>query len=70
MSPKVSSIKSYFTQVGLYTEWIKKKMASPDFCIGGAYANGATGGAKGGGVRAAVGRGVAGGAATEGGGAD
>ena len=45
-------------------------MASPDFCIGGAYANGATGGAKGGGVRAAVGRGVAGGAATEGGGAD
>jgi len=49
--------RDYYTQIGLYTEWIKKKMASPDFCIGGAYANGTTGGAGGGG-------------AAEGGGAD
>ena len=38
MSTKVSSIRSYFTQIDLYMEWIKKKMASPGYCGGGAYA--------------------------------
>ena len=38
MGTKVSRIKSYFTQVGLYTEWIKQKMSSPTFCQGGEYA--------------------------------
>ena len=35
LSTKVSSIKSYFTQVGLYTEWIKQKMSFPHFCQDG-----------------------------------
>ena len=30
--------KGYATQVGLYTEWIKQKMASPTFCLSGASA--------------------------------
>ena len=38
MSTKVSSIKSYLTQIELYIEWIEKKMASPGYCVGGAYA--------------------------------
>ena len=30
--------RNYFTQVGLYTEWIKQKMTSPTFCLSGASA--------------------------------